>query len=115
MPKAAQTFNIINAMENPAVFERWYSGASWDGWKSVLRATYGLPMDDRDREFLRTVADREPPQQRVRELWVAAGRRSGKDSTASLCAAFAAATFNQGHLLRPGERALILCLASDRQ
>ncbi len=50
----------------------------------------------------------------MRELWIAAGRRSGKDSVASLCAAFAAATFNQGHLLRPGERALILCLATDR-
>jgi hypothetical protein len=109
------SFNIITAMENPALFERWYSGASWDGWKTILRAAYNLPMVDRDREFLRTVADREPPQQRVKELWIAAGRRSGKDSVASLCAAFAAATFNQGHLLRPGERALILCLASDRQ
>jgi hypothetical protein len=109
------TFNIIGAMESPALFQRWYDGPSRAGWKSVLRAAYALPMDDRDREFLRSVADREAPQQRVKELWIAAGRRSGKDSTASLCAAFAAATFNQGHLLRPGERALILCLASDRQ
>src|SRR5258708_39700801 len=114
MPKTASTFNIVNAMENPAVFERWYSGASWAGWKAILRGAYNLPMSDQDREFFRTVADRDPPQQRVKELWVAAGRRSGKDSVASLCAAFAAATFNQGHLLRPGERALILCLATDR-
>jgi hypothetical protein len=114
MPKAATTFNIVSAMESPALFERWYSGASWSGWKTILRAAYNLPMSDQDREFLRTVADREPPQQRAKELWIAAGRRSGKDSVASLCAAFAAATFNQGHLLRPGERALILCLATDR-
>jgi hypothetical protein len=115
MPKAAQTFNIVNAMENPALFERWYSGPSWSGWKTILRAAYNLKMSDQDREFLRTVADREAPTQRVKEMWIAAGRRSGKDSIASLCAAFAAATFNQQHLLRPGERALILCLASDRQ
>jgi hypothetical protein len=115
MPKAPQTFSIIGAMESQALFQRWYSGPSWSGWKTILRAAYNLPMDDRDREFLRSVADREAPGQRVKELWVAAGRRSGKDSVASLCAAFAAATFNQGHLLRPGERALILCLASDRQ
>ncbi len=112
--QAAPTFNIVNAMEKPQLFERWYSGASWDGWKAVLRGAYNLPMSDQDREFLRTVADREPPKQRVKELWVAAGRRSGKDSVASLCAAFAAATFDQAHLLRPGERALILCLATDR-
>lgn len=108
------SFNIVNAMENPRLFERWYSGASWAGWKSILRAAYNLPMSDQDREFLRTVADREPPKQRVKELWIAARRRSGKDSVASLVAAFDAATFNQGHLLRPGERALILCLATDR-
>src|SRR6476660_4381391 len=115
MAKAAPTFNIVSAMESPALFERWYSGASWDGWKTVLRAAYNLPMSDQDREFLRTVADREAPTQRVKEMWIASGRRSGKDSVASLCAAFAACTFNQQHLLRPGERALILCLASDRQ
>jgi hypothetical protein len=111
---SARQFNIVNAVENPALFQRWYDGASWAGWKTILRAAYALKMSDQDREFLRTVADREPPPQRVKELWVAAGRRSGKDSVASLCAAFAAATFDQGHLLRPGERALILCLATDR-
>src|ERR1700730_17946002 len=114
MPKAAPTFNIVNAMENPALFELWDSGASWAGWKTILRAAYHLPLSDHDKEFLRTVADREPPTQRVKELWVGAGRRSAKTAVASLCAAFAAATFNQGHLLRPGERALILILATDR-
>jgi hypothetical protein len=115
MPKAPTTFSIVSAMESPALFERWYSGASWDGWKAILRGGYNLEMSDRDREFFRTVADREPPAQRVKEVWIAAGRRSGKDSIASLCAAFAAATFDQQHLLRPGERALILNLACDRQ
>jgi hypothetical protein len=111
---SARAFTIINAMENPALFQRWYDGPSWAGWKTILRAAYNLPMSDQDREFLRTVADREAPPQRCKELWIAAGRRSGKDSIASLCAAFAAATFDQQHLLRPGERALILCLATDR-
>jgi hypothetical protein len=113
-PKAKSAFNIIHAMESPALFQRWYDGESWSGWKTILRAAYNLPMSEEDREFLRSVADREAPPQRVKELWIAAGRRSGKDSVASLCAAFAACTFSQGHLLRPGERALILCLATDR-
>jgi hypothetical protein len=112
---SARRFNIIHAMEAEALFRRWYDGASWSGWKAILRAAYALKMSDQDKEFFRTVAgDRDPPAQRCKELWVAAGRRSGKDSIASLCAAFAAATFDQGHLLRPGERALILCVATDR-
>jgi phage terminase large subunit-like protein len=50
----------------------------------------------------------------VRELWAIVGRRGGKDSIASAVAAFAAATFNQQNKLRPGERAVVMCLAVDR-
>src|SRR6267378_4234184 len=99
MPKAVPTFNIVG--ENPKVFERWYSGASWDGWKTILRAAYNLPMSDQDRDFLRTVADREPPQQRVRKFGTAAGRRGEKDSVAPLAAGLPAEIFDQAHLLRP--------------
>ena len=72
-------------------------------------------MDDADRDFLKIVADREPPTKPVRELWIAAGRRCGKDSIASLIAAHAAMTFDRQGRLRPGERATILCLAPDKE
>jgi hypothetical protein len=106
---------VVDAMSDPGLFGSWYKGASWDGWKAVLRGAFGLEMSEADKAFFRTVADREPPKTPVKEIWIAAGRRSGKDSVASLIAAHAAATFNKQHLLRPGERALILCLATDRQ
>jgi hypothetical protein len=57
----------------------------------------------------------EPPKDRVRELWAICGRRAGKDSVASAIAAQAAAFFDGGKHLRPGERALVLCLAVDRE
>jgi hypothetical protein len=52
----------------------------------------------------------------VKELWVVAGRRAGKDSVASLIIAYAAA-IEQRHLgrLRPGERATVMCIACDRE
>jgi phage terminase large subunit-like protein len=58
---------------------------------------------------------RSPPLRRVRELIVTAGRRAGKDSIASMLATFAA-TIEQGHIgrLRPGEMAVVQCLAVDR-
>jgi hypothetical protein len=43
------------------------------------------------------------------------GRRSGKDSAASIIATFMAMTFKpQEAKLRPGERATVACLACDR-
>src|SRR5262249_18385133 len=54
-------------------------------------------------------------KRRVREAWFVAGRRSGKDSIASLITAHAASMFDRkSGRLRRGERALCACLATDR-
>ncbi|ABQ36961.1 hypothetical protein [Bradyrhizobium sp. BTAi1] len=107
--------SIITAMDDPALFEPFFRGESWDGWRAVLKAAYGLPMSDPEHAFFRTVAgDRAPPPDRVREMWCVVGRRGGKDAVASLIAASAAALFDQENRLRPGERALVMCLACDR-
>jgi hypothetical protein len=108
------TFNIAEALTDPGLFEPWFPGPSWSRWIAVLKAAYALPMSPAEVELFRTIAERDPPRKRVRELWAVAGRRAGKDSAASVIAAHAAAFFDQGHRLRPGERALVMCLACDR-
>ena len=105
---------IGTALTNPKVFEPWFHGESWDGWRAVLRAAFAERMTKAERAFFRTVANREPPSRRVKECWVIAGRRAGKDSIASVIAAFMAADFRSNGRLRPGERALVACLAVDR-
>ena len=115
MAADAITLDIVAAMDHPALFQPWFrGGSSWDGWRAVLKAAYGLPMSDAEREFFRQVAEREPPAKRVRELWIIAGRRAGKDSIASLITAHAATFFEHRDRLRPGERVLCACLATDR-
>jgi len=103
-------------MADPKLFEPFFPGESWSGWKTVLKAADGLPMSAEEIEFFKSIAGgREPPASRMRELWIVAGRRAGKDSVASMLATFAAATFNAPHLLRPGERGLVACMAVDRK
>ncbi len=107
-----KTPNILETMNGP--FQPWFRGASWDGWRAVLKATAALPMTDEEVAFFKSVAGgREPPRRRPREIWIIAGRRGGKDSAISLIAAHAAATFDPRGL-RPGERALVACIAPDR-
>jgi hypothetical protein len=111
----APVLNIITALDDPDLFGRFFSGSSWDGWRTILKAAFALPMDDAETAFFQSVAgDRLAPTAAVRELWAIVGRRGGKDSIASVIAAFAAATFNQQNKLRPGERAVVMCLAVDR-
>lgn len=106
--------SLDEALTDPALFQPWFPGETWDGWRVVLKAAYALPMTGDEVEFFRSVAERDPPKRRVRELWCVVGRRGGKDSVASVIAAHSAALFDQGHRLRPGERALVMCLAVDR-
>lgn len=107
--------SIISATRDPRLFGPFFKGESYDNWEAVLTAIYGLSLADEQLEFFKSVAgDRNPPTARVRELWIPAGRHAGKDAVANLIAAFYAALFNQQDKLRPGERALVLCLACDR-
>jgi len=91
-----------------------FQGQSWDVWRACLKAAWGRPLNDAELVLFHSVAgDRPPPAARVSELWVAAGRRSGKDSVASaICACLA--TGDYSGRLRPGERATILMLANGR-
>jgi len=99
-------------------------GASWDHWRTILRAAYALPMTDAELAFFAEVSGgRAPPTKRVRELWLVVGRRGGKKAITSLMVAHAASLFDGKRRqiagvtlpqLRPGERATIFCLANDR-
>jgi hypothetical protein len=111
---AAVDLDIIAAMNHERLFEPWFKGDSWDGWRTILRAAFALPMSEQERAFFHQVAERSPPGKRVRSMFVVAGRRAGKDSIASLIVAHAATFFDHRERLRPGERALCACLACDR-
>src|SRR5438552_1845504 len=79
--------DIIEVMSGDRWLGRYFAGASWLTWQSVLKAAHCLPMTDDDITRFKAVAgDREPPRQRVKELWCICGRRAGKDSIASLLA-----------------------------
>jgi hypothetical protein len=106
---------IIQALDDPKLFQPWFAGESWNGWRTILKAAFAIPLNEAELEFFHSVAgDRDPPERQVRELWCIVGRRGGKDSIASAIAAFSAAMFAGQKHLRPGERTLVMCLACDR-
>jgi hypothetical protein len=105
---------LIDFIDDPAILGPHFEGPSWDRWRAVLKATFALPMTERDLALFREVAgDRTPPTKPVRELVAAVGRGGGKDSIAAALAAYIAATGDFSRL-RPGERGTVLTLAVDR-
>lgn len=85
---------------------------SWAAWRAVIGGALACPLDDEQRATFRRVFHRDPPTAPVRELWLAAGRRAGKDYAAVRLAAYLA-LFNRWHL-SPGEVGTALLLAVDR-
>src|SRR6516164_7438395 len=90
---------------------------SWATWRTVLTGMFGLPLTTAETETFRSVTGgRSVLTEQAREVFAICGRRSGKSSVAAIIAAWMAATFlPKGAKLRPGERAVVACLAVDRE
>src|SRR4051794_9677563 len=104
-----------SAISDPTLLGPSFAGASWNVWRAVLKSAYAEPLTEDELTLFHAVAGaRDPPRKAVKELWVVAGRRSGKDSIASAVATTVALGDNRKRL-RPGERASVICLAVDRE
>lgn len=85
--------------------------ATWATWLVVLKAAFGHPLDADELQVFKAVAGgRVLPLKRVRELWVVAGRRSGKSKMAAALAVYFALFVK--HKLSGGERGMVLVLAA---
>jgi hypothetical protein len=84
--------------------------ATWSTWLVVLKAAFGLALNDAELKVFGSVAGgRRQPKERVRELWAIAGRRGGKSRMAAALAVYFAAFVP--HKLAHGERGMVLVLA----
>jgi hypothetical protein len=87
---------------------------TWQTWRAVLRAAFGLSLNRDDaRAFAAVAGSRKPPEQRVRELWAVLGRRSGKSRMAAALAVFYAVLVDHTGRLAPGEVGYVLVLAAS--
>jgi hypothetical protein len=88
---------------------------SWQTWRTVLKAAFGLSFNREDaRTFASIAGSRQPPGQRVRELWAIIGRRSGKSRIAALVGAYIAGLVDHRGKLSPGEVGTVLILAASK-
>jgi hypothetical protein len=107
---------ILDALDN----EQLLGGAlkspeTFDAWRALYRAIFGLPMDDAEADLFRQCTGRqELPVAQFRNVHLVCGRRSGKSFSMALLAVFLAAFKDWRRFLSPGERAVVQIVASDR-
>jgi hypothetical protein len=110
-------FSIIDAIDDRNLFAGWFKDrATWSSWFVFLRALFGLPLAPKELALFTECTGRAvPPTQPAAEGWLICGRRSGKSFMLALCAVYLAAFHRYRQYLAPGERGVILIVASDRK
>ena len=90
------------------------STATWQTWFAVMRAAFGLSLNDDQRvAFDKLAGHRPPPDERVTEVWAVAGRRSGKSRMAAALLVFFALLAPLPALAQ-GEQAHVICISASR-
>jgi hypothetical protein len=56
--------SIIDLMDDPKTFAPHFKGDTWDRWRVFLKALFGLPMTDAEREVYRHHTGRQTPPAR---------------------------------------------------
>jgi hypothetical protein len=103
--------DIVTFIKSP----KWLNLTISPYQETIIRAYYGMPLDDRMVGIYKKATGRDRYVMRnYRELTVIAGARSGKDSRIGAPIACYEACFGNHHLrLSPGERAMIPVVAQD--
>jgi hypothetical protein len=116
-PASTDAPTILEALRDPALFGGMgFDKPSWDRWRVFLTALFGLPMSPEQLEIFKHHTDRSTaPDKPSRYATLIVGRRGGKTRSLALIATFLAACIDHSAHLVPGERAVIACIAKDRQ
>ncbi|AZG75907.1 hypothetical protein [Methylocystis rosea] len=102
------------ALDDPALLGSVMAGASREPMRALLLASQGEALTSSELEHFRKLTQREvPPAQRVREMHILAGRRSGKSSGVAALACYLSGLCDYSDALQAGERGLVLCIAAS--
>jgi len=108
---------ILDAIHDDKLFRPLFKNlATWQAWLVVLKTLFGLPLDEADRVLYRQLTGRQtPPLLQFQECWLVVGRRGGKSFIVALIAVFLACFKDYRPFLGPGERGVVMVIATDRR
>src|SRR5687768_12470435 len=113
----AAPLSILEAIRDEQLFASWFSRrGEWTAWFAFLAALFALPMSPEQlATYRKCTGRRESPTAQATEAWLVCGRRAGKSFMLALVAVFLACFRDHRPFLSPGERAMILIIATDRR
>jgi hypothetical protein len=105
--------SLRKALSDDRLLGNAIPGNSWAGWRALLLAAMGEPLEPDELEhFRRLTGSQDAPTERVDELWCVIGRRGGKSRAIAVLTAYLATLTTVE--LDPGETGVVLCLAPSK-
>lgn len=107
---------VLDSVNDPELFASFFRPReSWLNWLTVLRCLFGLPLSPEELPLFTQATGRQTPfAEALTEAWLLCGRRSGKSRILALIAVCLACFRDYAAHLAPGERAVVIVLAVDR-
>ncbi len=94
------------------IFSSWFAGGTWAMWRTVGKVIFGEPLTAAELKIFQRFTGRIlAPTTSMREVWLACGRRAGKDYFVAACVVYLACV--KKWTFKPGELGRIMLLAVD--
>jgi len=107
--------NIIQTLDDPALFGGMFDAPSWWPWRVFLKALQAIPMDETEFATYRHHTGRSVlPSKPARYAELVVGRRGGKSRVLALIAVYLGCVIDHGPYIVPGETPVIAIIAKDR-
>jgi hypothetical protein len=107
--------DIVQALNDPKVFGRYFKAKSWNAWRVFLAVMFGLPLTPDQLALFQQFTGRDtPPSRPLQEAWLVVGRRGGKSFVLAVIAVFLACFKDWRPYLGPGEVGTVMIIAQDR-
>lgn len=107
--------NLVEEIED-GIFKELFGDDqdSWKNWKIILKSVFGESLSEPERDILEELSGRRRPPKKTKELWIIAGRRSGKSWIVSVLAVWLA-LFKKYPQLRKGETGTVMVVSPVRE
>lgn len=108
--------DVIEAIKSKQLFQDYFGELdSWANWLIVYKALFGMKLTEPELEIYRQCTGAvEQSFKKVKELWICAGRRSGKSRSAAFLSVWLALFCEWSKNISRGERPYIFIISPNR-
>ena len=108
--------SMREALSDPDVLGNAMIGPSWLGWRALLIASMGEPLNDAERQAFQKLTGRDrEPLEIVEELIAVVGRRGGKTLAGAVLLVYLGCLVDWSGVLNIGERGVALFIAQNQK